>query len=84
MNRLFFIAALLFIFIVPQAWGQTTQYPNPNRQTMWNDITDGIHTMGKTPQQAAIIKRRLHLKRSQTRIKSINQARQKAWMKGQN
>jgi hypothetical protein len=84
MNRLFFIIGLLFIFIVPQAWGQTNQYPNPNRQTIWNNITDGIHTMGKTPQQAAIIKRRLHLKRTQARIRSINKAKQQAWLQGQN
>jgi hypothetical protein len=84
MDRLFFIMGLLFIFIVPQAWGQSSQYPNPNRQTTWNNITDKVHTWGKTPAQAAIIKRRLHTKRTQTRIRNINKAKQQAWLHGQN
>ena len=36
--------------------GATTQYPNPNRQTMWNNLTDCMHTLGQTPQQAKLTK----------------------------
>jgi hypothetical protein len=84
MNRLLFMICLLFIFIVPQAWGQTTKYPNPYRQTMWNNITDGVHTWGQSPRQATLTKMRLHMARAKARIRSINQAKQKAWMQGQN
>lgn|GEM_PF-2748517 len=84
MIRLLLVMSLFFAFIVPQAWGQVNQYPNANRQTMWNNITDGFHTMGQSPTQAAFTKRRLHNARTQARLKSINQARQKAWMRGSN
>jgi hypothetical protein len=84
MKRLLMAMALLLVFIVPQAWGQTSQYPNPNRQTMWNNLTDGIHTWGQTPRQAAWTKMRLHAARSRARFKSINQAKRRAWMQGQN
>jgi predicted PurR-regulated permease PerM len=82
MNRLFFIMGLLFILIIPQAWGSTSQYPNPYRQTMWNNLTDTIHTWGQSPRQAALTKMRLHNARARARIRSINHARHKAWLQG--
>jgi hypothetical protein len=84
MKRLFFISALLLILIVPSAWAISSQYPDPNRQTIWNNITDSVHTLGKSPAQANQIKRRLHNVRKQARIHSINVARSKAWMNGSN
>ena len=91
MRRRFFIMGLLFILIVPQAWGATSQYPNPYRQTMWNNLTDSIHTLGQKPQQAALTKRKLHNARARTRLKSISQANQaklkaqrQAWLKSRN
>jgi predicted PurR-regulated permease PerM len=80
MNRLFFIIVLLFILIIPQAWGQTTQYPNINRQTTWNNLTDSVHTIGQTPQQARVTKWKLHQLRTKNRLNSINQARRQAWL----
>jgi hypothetical protein len=80
MNRLFFILPLLFIFIMPQAWGSTSPYPSPYRQTMWNNFTDGIHTLGQSPRQANFTKIKLHNKRTQARIRSINQAKRNAWL----
>jgi len=78
-HRLFFIMGLLFILIVPQAWGYTSsEYPDPNRQTIWNNFTDGIHTFGQSPKQATLTKMRLHYLRSENRIHSINQARRQA------
>ncbi len=79
MNRLFFMMGLLLILIVPQAWGSTSPYPNPYRQTMWNNVTDGIHTLGQSPRQAALTKRKLHNTRTIARINSINRARHHAW-----
>ena len=81
MRRLFFIMGLLLIFIVPQAWGSTSQYPNPYRQTMWNNFTDSIHTFGQSPRQATLTKMKLHGARTRARINSINQVRHQAWLK---
>ena len=83
MNRLF----CMFIFVVimlPQAWGATGQYPDPNRQTMWNNMTDGLHTMGQNPQQAKWAKMRLRNARALARINKMNQvanARHKSQIK---
>jgi len=75
MNRLFLIIALILILITPQAWGATSPYPNPYRQTMWNNLTDSIHTIGQSPQQAKLTKKRLHNQRTGARIKNMYQAR---------
>jgi hypothetical protein len=81
MNRVLFIMGLLFILVMPQAsWATTSKYPNPNRQTMWNNVTDGIHTLGQSPQQAAFTKRRLHNARNKARLNSINRAKRQAWL----
>lgn len=81
MNRLLLMVGLLLILIVPQARGSTSQYPNPYRQTMWNNLTDSIHTFGKSPRQATITKSMLHYARAKGRINSINRTRAKAWLK---
>lgn len=84
MNRLFLIMGLLLIFIMPPAWGAVSRYPDPHRQTMWNDFTDGLHTWGQTPSQAALTKNRLHNARTRARIMSINQAKSQAWIQSRN
>ena len=85
------VLSLLLIFMVPQAWGSTSPYPNPDRQTMWNNLTDSIHTMGQTPQQTKRTLLQLHNKRARTRLDSINRdataknkARVQAWINSQN
>jgi len=83
MNRLFMIMGLLLILMMPQAWG-STQYPNPNRQTIWNNFTDGIHTFGQSPLKARATKMRLHYQRAMARIKSINQAKRQARLNNNN
>ena len=77
MNRLILAFTVMLILIIPQAWGATSQYPDPNRQTMWNNVTDSIHTLGQTPRQAQQTKRRLHYQRSVNRIKSLNQTKRR-------
>ena len=79
MKRQIFIVFLLFVFIVPQAMAATYPYSDPNRQTLWNNITDGVHTLGKNPTQAQIIKNNLRNQRRQARINSINQTRSRNW-----
>ncbi|MDE1920759.1 MAG: hypothetical protein KGI24_04830 [Candidatus Omnitrophica bacterium] len=91
MGRLLFTMALLTILAMPQAWGYTkSPYPNPYRQTLWNDFTDSVHTLGQSPQQAKKTKETLHAQRVRTRLKDINDAeiakfRQKrqAWVRSQ-
>jgi len=92
MNRLFLMMLLIVLFIAPQAWGATTtQYPNPYRQTMWNNITDGVHTMGQNSVQTQATINKLHAARLKARLQSINQdsiakrkAKMKAWQASQN
>ena len=92
MNRPFCILVLLLIFIIPCAWGGTTSpYPNPYRQTMWNSLTDGIHTFGQDPQQSQATLRKLHTARTRARLKSISQAnaakfkaKRQAWLNSGN
>ena len=79
MGRRFFMMGLLVILIVPQAWGSTSQYPNPYRQTMWNSFTDTIHTLGQSHKQAVLTKMKLHNARTRARINSINRAKRHAW-----
>jgi hypothetical protein len=91
MNRLSIMVGLLLILIMPQAWGATkSPYPNPNRQTAWNNITDGVHTFGQNSQQTKMTLRKLHNARTRARLKSINQAkaakfkaRRQAWINSQ-
>ncbi|MBF0512061.1 MAG: hypothetical protein HQL13_07025 [Candidatus Omnitrophica bacterium] len=91
MIRQLMILGLLFVLFIPQGWANSSQYPNPYRQTMWNNVTDSIHTLGQTPQQAKITKKKLHNQRAQKRMDSTNKAiraqniaRIKAWQAAQN
>ena len=76
MNRLLLAVTIGLILCVPQVWGATSQYPNPYRQTMWNTLTDNIHTVGQNPQQAKLTKMRLHQARTKARLNSIRRANQ--------
>jgi hypothetical protein len=84
MNRLLLMMGLLLILIMPQAWGYTSKYPNPYRQTMWNSMTDGMHTFGQSSRQAGLTKMKLHNARTKARINSINQARLRTWRQSHN
>lgn len=91
MNRQFLMVGLLFILIMPQAWGATSAYPDPNRVTVWNKLNYGIKTLGQSPQQAKITELKLRHATASNRIKSINKAakakrlaQMKAWQNNQN
>ena len=84
MKRLILIMLLFILFMIPQSLGFAAQYPDPNRQTIWNTFTDTWHTMGQSPRQAALTKMRLHNARTIARIGSINRAKRQAWMQGSN
>ena len=78
MKRRILTFCLLLILIVPQAWGAMTKYPDPDRVTTWNNMTDSVHTWGQTPKQANLTKMKLHNQRAKARWNSIKQAKQKA------
>ena len=74
----------LLILITSPALASSGHYPDPNRQTIWNNITDGVHTLGQNPTQAKRTKQRLHNARRMARQKSINQAKRQAWLNSRN
>ena len=45
-----------------------------NRQTPFNNFTDSLATLGKTPKQKTAIKNKRRLARSQARLKKIREA----------
>jgi hypothetical protein len=90
MKKMLLIISLFTVCVSSEALAATSQYPNPYRQTMWNSMTDSIHTMGQNPQQANLTKMRLHALRTQARLNSIQQAqiaqrkaKMKAWQNSQ-
>jgi len=83
MKRLFLTVACLLMLTTLSASPALANYPDPNRQTMWNNITDSMHTLGQNPAQARKTKQRLHNARRRARINSINQATFKNWQQNQ-
>ena len=81
MKRLFILAVLFLMMMVPQSWASTPQYPNPYRQTMWNSMTDSMHTLGQNQHQTAASLRRLHQARTNARMRSINESRNQALLR---
>jgi len=91
MKRLLPVLILMFILTSSQAWAFTSQYPNPYRQTIWNNITDGVHTFGQNTQQTQATLKKLHNARTRARLTSINRAvsakrraQIQAWQNSQN
>jgi len=65
-------------------------YPNPYRQTTWNNITDGINTLGQDSQQKQTTLRKLHNQRTRNRLRNISEAnraklkaKHQAWLNSQ-
>ena len=92
MIRLIITVFLSILFVAPEAsWAKTSQYPDPNRQTIWNNLTDTMHTVGQDPQQAKRTKLKLHSIRNTTRSRDVQlaaqakrKARMKVWQDSQN
>ena len=76
---------LLVMLMLPQICGAAvaqSPYPNPYRQTMWNSLTDKMHTLGQSSRQSQLTIRQLHQARTDTRLKDINRAKAKGWLHG--
>lgn len=84
MKRLLFMLLCLLMLTTSTAFASSGNYSDPNRQTIWNNLTDGVHTLGQSPIQAKRTKQHLHNARRITRQKSINQAKRQAWLNGRN
>jgi hypothetical protein len=76
MKRLFFVTVCLLMFITMPAMASSSKYADANRQTIWNNLTDGVNTLGQSSAQAAKTKKHLHAVRRQNRLKSANTAKQ--------
>ena len=75
MRKVLLFAVVLLMMPLTQGWSAVNQYPNPNRQTLWNNLTDSINTIGQTPQQAQMTKLKLHALRFNARVQSVIQAK---------
>jgi len=93
MIRLLMMVALFLMLVMPQAsWASTASpYPDPYRQTAWNNITDGVHTFGQNAQQRKKTLGKLHNARTNARLNSISKAemakrraKMQAWRNSQN
>ena len=79
MNRLFAIIITLVVFIASPACAAMHQKTaDPNRQTMWNNLTDSWHTLGQSPQQARFTKMKLRAQRTRTRLINLNRSRNRS------
>lgn len=63
MRRVFFMMACLTLFITAPVLASTDQFRDFNRQHWYNNLTDSVHTFGKSPAQARAIKAQLRHKR---------------------
>ncbi len=66
------LAAVLFFYIPTASWAEINQ--EINRQTPFNNFTDSLATIGKSPKQKTTIKNKRRLARSQARLKKIREA----------
>jgi len=82
MNRFIFCA--LLIMIATPSWAEISptmqQYKDANRQNLWNNMTDSLHTIGQNPKKASLTKKKLHATRAQNRLKNIKAANKKKWV----
>ncbi len=67
------LTTVLFFYISTASWagGGNTDI---NRQTSFNNFTDSLATLGRSPQQKTTIKDKRRLARSQTRLKKARAA----------
>jgi hypothetical protein len=67
------ISSLILFFYAPTvSWAGINQ--EINRQTPFNNFTDSLATLGKSPGQKTAIKNSRRLTRSQARLKKLQQA----------
>lgn len=58
--------------------GSKNAYTDAERQTIFNNITDSIATLGKSPKDARIIKKKRHTARYKARLQKIRESNRKA------
>jgi len=66
------LTAALLLSVPVESWAGLNQ--EINRQTPFNNFTDSLATIGKSPKEKTAIKNKRRLKRSQARLKKIREA----------
>ena len=66
------LTAVLFFYTPTASWAGINE--EINRQTPFNNFTDSLATLGKSPKQKTAIKNKRRLARSQARLKKIREA----------
>lgn len=66
------LAAVLFLYAPTASWAGINE--EINRQTPFNNFTDSLATLGKSPKQKTAIKNKRRLARSQARLKKLREA----------
>jgi len=69
------LVTVLFFYTPTASWAGINQ--EINRQTPFNNFTDSLATMGKSPKQKTAIKNKRRLARSKARLKKIREAHSK-------
>lgn len=66
------LAGVLFFYTPTTSWAGINE--EINRQTPFNNFTDSLATLGKSPKQKTAIKNKRRLARSQARLKKLREA----------
>lgn len=66
------LATVLFFYAPTASWAGINE--EINRQTPFNNFTDSLATLGKSPRQKTAIKNKRRLARSKARLKKLREA----------
>jgi hypothetical protein len=66
------LTAVLFFYTPTASWAGINE--EINRQTPFNNFTDSLATIGKSPKQKTAIKNKRRLARSQARLQKLRDA----------
>lgn len=66
------LTAVLFFYAPAVSWAGINE--EINRQTPFNNFTDSLATIGKSPKQKTAIKNKRRLARSQARLQKLREA----------
>ena len=71
---IFILAAVLFFSIPTAGWaGRKSTLSGVDRQTLFNNVTDSLATLGKSPQQKSAIKKMRHAARRKARLEKLRE-----------
>lgn len=71
-HSIFFLTAVLFFYIPTASWAGRNA--DINRRTPFNNFTDSLATLGKSPKQKTAVKNSRRLARSKARLQKLRDA----------